>query len=227
MSKDDDDALVRLTAKMKKGEVVSLDELLRVAQPEAEVVKPTTVPALEPMDDEDRIVVAKLPEVYARVRPAVRRKLEEWEIADLIEERRVLKAVEKLVQKGVEDIKHIILNHMDVGEEERAEGDDPGLPYNDDGHYIPHAKVQVGAPGTKKKFSWEPRPTKPSISLMDLVAAEEAGDITHKEFLAMTAQRREFDQTKFMAAVAKDPTLIQRLRKHIKPGGRTAALYVR
>lgn len=209
-----------------------------IAQPPAAIEKPKALPLPASISDDEKAAIEKLPEVFASVVPTEPRQVTPHEVGLLLEERSVLKTVEKLVGKRVDDIALTMLNHNDAAFEEGVEDDTTevllgvdGEPLrNKDGHIVRKAKVRADDPAIKTHFSMEARKGSPSIDLKKLEALgkdEEVDYITHADYLAMTTQTRVFDENKAILHLKKNPGLLRALREASGTGPAVIAVYQR
>lgn len=195
----------------------SLSEILDALSmgPEAEQVQ---AKAVVPVTlSEAAIKAAKqLPDVFGSVNPSTVRKLTDPEKAKLVAEREVLTLLEKEVKNrrtGENGIGQIGHNHLDKITEAQCEADGTPLPAVDArGHYL--NKIADAVDNTGQSLVREVRTSKPAISNEMLHQAYQAGDISHAEWLRVTATPetpRVFDEIKAREAVKKDPALLAKL----------------
>ncbi len=174
--------------------------------------------------------------LFGKVAPTERRELTDAELADLLAEREaidaLLKAAKKLKDRKDEGIKHTVANHLDrqaerLGEARPEATDDlPATERDKHGHYLVGNEVRV--PGTDKKFRRELAGGKPVLDGELLLAAKEAGHITHDQYLAVTTPVRVPNAEKAREAVAKAPELLALLAKHATTTtAQTGAIWVR
>lgn len=203
----------------------------------SDVIPFPEVPKTPILTDSDRAALALLPSVYGKTLVTERRTLTGDEISDLHVERETVKKVLKVLEGRVDVINENIRTHVDV--EAVNAGLDPdaeGVLRDKDGHIIlarPKQPTRVHIPGTNQDFSLEFRAGShggvviESNHLLDLY---EAGEITRDQYLALTSERRVFDEDKARKSIIKDPTLldvIRRVTKRTSPTKPGASLFVR
>lgn len=216
-------------------------------EPGAEMVPFPAVPQTPILTDEDKEALALLPQVFGKVLVDERRTLEPQEIADLYKERETVKKVVEVLAGRADVINENIRAHVDVDMEARgiAVPKDfvrsgtvltEATPRDAAGHYIFAKKgepTRVNIPGTNKAFSLEYRAGKDGgvqIEANLLLDLYEAGKITREQYLAVTSERRVFDEEKATKAIVKDPSLlavIQLVTRPVAPTKPGTSLFVR
>lgn len=216
-------------------------------QPGAALIPFPDVPKTPVLTDEDKEALALLPTVFAKTLVETRRALEPQEIADLFTERETVKKVVEVLSGRVEVINENVRTHVDVDHEARGiavpkdyvrEGVvlTEATPRDAAGHYIFAAKsepTRVNIPGTNKDFSLEYRAGQDGgveINATHLLDLYESGEITRAQYLALTSERRVFDEKKAADAIVKDPTLLAVIQKITRPKAPTkpgTSLFVR
>lgn len=158
-----------------------------------------------------------------QVNPDARRSLTAGELAALTAERNAITAVTEPLGKRVKAITEHIRMHIDVAAEE-AGAATPAAVYRGGklitpatervasgaakGHYLlaaPQAPYEVPVQGYDD--CWQQRYVSGGVSqsLSALEALAETGEITRKEYLALTRESRSLAQDKITAFIAKDP----------------------
>ena len=208
-----------------KGGTITLSALAAALAPPtagSEVVASVASP--REITEEQRTAIRRLPEVYGKINPMGRRALTAPETSSLLDERDTLKKVEAMVTARVADITLIAHNHLDAKIDESVpQGKRP--PMDAKGHYI--VEGRLGVPEVAEEFSREVSEGSASLSESSLKALVDSGDLTAKQYLAMTSQVRVIDEAKIMIALRKDPTLIRAIAKATKPGKKSVSMYVR
>ena len=205
------------------------------------------VPATPVLTKEHKDALAKLPKVFAKTLVEDRRSLATEEIAALYDERETVKTVMEVLNGRVDVINENVRTHVDVDHEERgiAVPKDhirsgvvltEATPRDSSGHYIFASKgkpTRVNIPGTNEAFSLEYRAgrdggvTIDSHHLLDLY---EEGEITREQYLALTSERRVFDEDKATKAIVKDPTLLEviaKVTRRVAPTKPGTSLFIR
>lgn len=205
---------------------VSLVDLLKALSPaQVSASPPAKVPAPRKITDKQREAIERMPKVYGQVVPTERRALTEQEISTLLNERTTLDEVKKAAEARLKDITLIAHNHLDVEVDALPKKERSGFLLDKDGHYIVAGRFSTE--DTDVEFSRETRENAPSLPLSALESLEQAGQIDHKTFLAMTSQVRVVDEAKVMAAIKKDPTLLAKVASVTIPGTKGTSMYVR
>jgi septum formation topological specificity factor MinE len=201
------------------------------------------VPAPVEITEEVAEALKALPEVFMVVQPTERRTLTPEEMLAVYEERDVLKVLATFLKTRDEHLKTIIRHHMDVDAEERniavpkatvdtatgqviVEATDRTA----DGHYIlcgPERPERAHIPSTNQDWSREFR--KGTITSDESVLEDE--DIPREVYLAMTRQRRVFDENKAQQAALDNPSMRDQIlgviAKMTHQGKPTVSLFTR
>lgn len=218
---DNTSVIASIKSKIAHGEIVKLDDLTAGLGREAQYEPAAIVPPDFPITDEQKAALEKLPLVWGSVAPTEVRALEPIELVALMVERRTADEVAKMVGGRLNAIRDIILNHFDVTAGERIPEDKQKRTRA--GRII--EKAQIVADG--KKWSKESRSSKPQIDIEKLRALDEAGELDHEDFLAMTTPIRVIDENKVMLALARKPELVDLIAKSLTETEATVSLYVR
>lgn len=219
--------IVRLVAARLNDGSISFDALLKAVAPKEplpEAAKP--VPSVAVITHAQRAAIGRLNEVFGKVVPTAARKLQPAEVSDLVEEKRVLDQLKKLVEDRHEGMRTTVFNHLDIEAEEggltrRARLDKRG-------HFVLPGEA-LAAPGTGQKFTREVREGTIHLNhdtLKGLVDRPDL-DFTHEDYLAMTTQVRDVDEHKIMLALKKKPSLINVIAEATERGAPVASLYLR
>lgn len=201
------------------GETESLQDVLKaLSGPQSEQRRPETPPRTIPVPGEALRALETLAEDLAlTVYPATRRKLgpsEAYRYSSLL---RNIKLAEKTFDKARDAIKTSVFNHLDI-EVEEAEVE---AAVDAKGHYL--VTGSIGA------LNREIRQGAPSVEIEGLQALLDKGKITRGQYLKMTRKPdvpRVVDEEGVLAALKKDPSLLNVLGGAIVPGKTTAALTV-
>jgi hypothetical protein len=230
-----------VAAASKPSEVV---EALGVHAEPAVVTTQAAWPEQVTLDDAAMKALAALPSVFNTVAPAEPKILDDEEITALYSEREVLRQVVEPIAKRDEVIKEIIRHHMDLAAEAENRAVPKQIvrgghvvaeptPRDDKGHYILASKgnpERVSIPGTNQAWSREYREGRLGFPEADerLLDMYEAGEITREQYLALTREKRVFDEGKAMEAMRKDPStfvaIVSRLGRRSSAG---TSLFVR
>lgn len=198
---------------------------------ETKVARPfPPIPEAVALDDDQKAALRALSIAFNAVRPTTRRKLKTQEVTDLFHERVILRSVLEPLKNRDEQIKEYVRTHLDLVAEEMGAADPVETPRDEAGHYIvasPGKPERLNVPGTAKAFSREYRSGNVTISGGDLLDLYESGEITREVYLSFTVERRVFDEAKATAAIVKDPTLLDVLRKITHRAGDGTSLFER
>lgn len=189
---------------------------------------PQAAPVVE-MTPELKNDLAALPHVFGRVQPDEVRTLSLGEQEALYAEQMVVKGIVKVLALREEAIKQTIRGHM-ARQAEVMQQVTEDTPLDKNGFPIVARKgapQRANIPGTTQAWSLEYREGTPEVQGERLLELYEAGEITRAEYLAFTKEVRVFDERKAMAAMEKDPTLLNVLRKIVKKGRPSTSLFVR
>lgn len=139
------------------------------------------------------------------------------------------KVVAKVVKRATEDtIKPAFHNHFDVKAEKDGVADPRTTPrHPKSGHYLLEDKTSGKVSGLKASAERELRGGTVSLTEEGLKGLVDSGEISHQEYLAMTRQVRVVDEDAVLAAVKKNPELVQKLRKATSVSDPTIALTIR
>lgn len=226
-----------ITQAVSNGAIVSMGDLVAALAPPPAISKVGAVPLPAVVSEDEKVALERLPEVYGSVVPTERRELEPTEITSLIGERGVLKTVESLVKRRLDDISLTVLNHNDVDFEEdpsQTEGvllGPDGKPFiTAKGHVVRKARFRGDDPSLATLFSVETRKGSPSVSpskfqeLADDPAWENA---SHQDYLACTRQERVWDENKAMIHLRANPHLLVTLREAMTTSSPSVSVYER
>lgn len=215
-------AVERGTIVLKQGgDLAQIREALTdVAEVEApQVVAFPPVPSPIVLTDDVKKALRRLPDVFAQVQPLERRALTEAELAQVHDERDVLGHIVDLLGGRQEDLKEIVRTHMDVVAEKDGKADPDESLRDAHGHYVLAAKgnpERVHIPGTNLDFSREYRAGRDSLDTSVLEEMVTNGEISREAYLAMTVERRVFDENKTMLALSAKDSLRADIFKAIK-----------
>ena len=202
---------------------ITLADILRkveAAKPASAPAERRPVPLPKVITRAQQEALATLPSVYGKVTPDESRILTSEEIKALYVERKTLDQAAKLAKARTEDIRTIVLNHLDEINEDRAEE------FDKDGHVLIADTVAV--PGENEVFSWEIREGSPSLSAESLAALDAAGEIDHDLYLSLTDQVRVINEQKVLLALQKNPEVVlDILDRASSAGSKTGAFNVR
>jgi hypothetical protein len=198
---------------------VPLEQAAEVVAPKQVEITPALAEALK-----------HLPEVFGIVQPDTIRRLTAAEIKALHDERSTIKAVieDLLVRK--DSIDETVRNHMSVTAQvaglvtETTELDKNGRPII----AAPKDPQRCNIPDSTEAWSLEFRAGKVTVDGAELLAMYERDEISRETYLSFTKEVRIFDEEKAMAAMRKNPDLIETVFTKILKRGRAAtALFVR
>lgn len=213
-----------IKTKIEQG-TISLADLVKEIAPEAPPAEiPENIPLPAQVTEEQKDALQRLSEVFGSVVPTERRALEPGEVKALVEERKTLDPIEKMAKDRKEDIKKTIHNHLDVVAERDGRADGATKRHPKEGFYL--LDGEVSAPGADFKFKRAVRENAPTFNASSLLELVEAGELAHKDYLAMTTQVRMVDEHKVMLLLKKRPDLLPAIAKATNPGSKTAAITV-
>jgi hypothetical protein len=208
------DALSPVAAVLAKGK--TLGEVLSGLVRPKKTEKPTKVALPTKLTDADTAALALLVKVYGGVCPQERIILTPAELTDIMNERRIIDQVAKVVENRKEGIKTTVCNHFDVTFETGGLVDET-TPVNADGHYLLMGTHKVAAEGTNHDWSWEvSKGGDPKLNpdkLYELCHTEGSG-LTHKDWLGMTYEpqvTRKFDEEKALDYIKAHPEIFELL----------------
>lgn len=214
---------------VEKGSI-KLDDLVRRLVPEPKSDRASTkLPLPTTIPEKARAALARLPEVFGRIVPTERRKLDPVEITALCEERETLDTVERLAKNRKEDLRTTVLNHFDVLAEEGGRVDDT-TPRDKDGHYILGHDQSVD--GMDFRFTFEVKEGSAGIVTDEMkwrMLAEDPDvpEFTHQDYLDVTDQVRVVNEHKVMLKLQKRPELVRLLPRVANRTSKTAAFWMR
>lgn len=200
------------------------------------------VPAPVTMTAEMEQALLALPEVFGKTAIEKRRTLTEAEILAVYREHEALKVLEDSLKSRRDALKTYVRHHLDAEAEEQDRAvpadvfDENGekvreaSPRDPHGHYVLGEKgkpERLNIPGTNQAFSREASSYKAQVDGHRLTELYDAGQITREQYLALTVERRVFDEDKARRAIQKDKTLLGVLARITQRGGMKSALYVR
>lgn len=232
---------------LRNGEKTLLQVAETLIAPPAPLHVPSTEPEAFPAVPETKVLTAEdkqalldLPKVFGKVNLETRRTLGEAEIKKVYVEQEVLKRIVKVLAGREDNLKEFVRTHVDVDHEERGMAvkadvlSDDGeviveaTPRDKSGHYIfatPGNPTRVNIPGTNKAYSLEYNKGRSGEVYIDdnaLLDLYETGEITREQYLALTRERRVFDERKAEAACAKDEALLEVIARVTRRKGETA-----
>lgn len=210
-----------LTPEIKKKLIqgqVTANQIVELLTPKSESIAPVPkVPEAPAISKDQAFALQKLTSIFGAVAPTTARALEEMEVERLMDERLTLDQIADLVGNRKDDIRTIILNHIDSTTEE-------DVPLDKDGHKLRATKV---GSYEGKTFSWEVREGSGTIDAARLQELDEAGEIDHEDFLAITEPVRVVNETKLMTALKKKPELLEVLGKAVTKKNPVGSMNVR
>lgn len=216
-------------AAVKKGTALTISDLMAILAPKPKAEEVTsTVPLPKKITPAQAAAMERVPEVFGKVVPTEPRLLVPTEVKALIEERMTLDEVKKMAESRLKDITIVAHNHMDREYEAQVPDPERRVPQDKDGHYI--EAHRAGVPEMDKEFSRETRggtPTLVAATLQSFDTGEEDALLTHAEYLSMTTQVRVVDPAKVMAAVKKNPRLVEVIARATEPGVAGTSVYLR
>lgn len=200
------------------------------------------IPAPVSMTKEMEEALLSLPEVFGKVNLDKRRTMSDDEILAVYREHEALKALENSLKDRRDNLKAYVRHHLDVAAEQEGRAV-PADVYDENGQKVqeasprdPHGFYVLGEKGkperlnigeTGQAFSREASSYKAQVDGERLTELYDAGQITREQYLALTVERRVFDEDKARKSIQKDKTLLGVLAKITERGGMKSALFVR
>lgn len=223
------EVLRKATAAIAEGEVVKLDDVLKIIAPPPELPKiPEKIPLPALITEEQSKALERLAEVFGSVQPTTRRTLSKVECERLRDERETLDQIEQMVATRKESIRRAVMNHLDLEFEAMPEDERPkGAFRNADGHWVVPGRAHAGE---GLEWSREVRSGAAKLDadmLQKLAESDEFPEFTRKDFLAMTTQVRVVDPNKVMLTIRKKPSILNAIRAATKSSVATASLFLR
>jgi hypothetical protein len=181
------------------------------------------------VSDKLRTALRSVAAVFGGVQPTERRKLEAAEVKSLTDEATVITAITKPLGERLKDIQAVMRMQVDFLAEEQGLGNERIAGGVSEGHWLaatPGSPFEVRVEGYED--AWQQRYVKggTDTSLKALEGLQESGEVTRKEYLAMTAEVRVLDETKMAAFIHKNPQRgLEILKKISTRGTPSASLY--
>lgn len=220
------DVLVgKALAEINKGSVTLADLLKALSPPQQSEPVPAVLPTPKAITTKQREALDSLPSVFGQVVPTERRALQPVEVTALVREKETLDEIKSMTTGRLEDVTLTVHNHLDVVLEDALGEAASEVLRDEKGHYIKAGRA--GGPDAEKEFSRETRQSAATLSVAGLQALEEAGEITHEDFLALTAQTRVIDEMKVVQTLKRKPALITAIAKATVPGKQGTSVYLR
>lgn len=200
------------------------------------------VPAPVQMTAEMEQALLALPALFGKTAIEKRRTMTDDEILAVYREHEALKVLEDALKTRRDSLKTYVRHHLDVAAEEEGRAvpadvyDADGVkhveasPRDPHGHYVLGEKgkpERLNIPETNQAFSREASSYKAKVDGDRLTELYDAGQISREDYLALTVERRVFDEDKARKAIQKNKTLLGVLAKITERGGMKSALYVR
>lgn len=186
-------------------------------------------PAPKSVTDKLRTALRSVAAAFGGVQPTERRKLEAAELKTLTDEAAIITAITKPLGARLKDIQDIVRMHSDFLAEEQHLDNERLSGGVGGGHWLaatPGAPFEIPVEGYED--AWHQRYVKGGVdtSIRALEDLEKAGDLTRKEYLAMTAEVRVLDETKMASFIHKNPLRgLEILRKISTKSPASASLY--
>lgn len=186
-------------------------------------------PAQVPMTDELAGALRVLPEVFAEIQPGTVRRLSDYELERLGVEQGAIDVILGVLGTRKEAVKEAIRNHLAVQAD--AEGMvSEGIELDAKSRPIvaqPGKPQTLPIPGTNRMWSLEYRKPKVEIDTKYLDHLHAIGEISREDYLALTVEKRVFDEDKAFRSMAARPGLLRIFRRIVSKGRSSTALFVR
>jgi len=157
--------------------------------------------------------------VEAGVAPETRRMLADHEIAALVEERKMLDEIEKVIKARKEAQRIAVFNHYDVELEERDAAAAASTEVTDDGWYI--TKTSVATPGSTEGFNRVVVEGSPSLTAENLKAVIDGETFTEADYEACVAKVDVIDELCTLLLMRSKPSVVGAIQKAITTGRKT------
>jgi len=186
-------------------------------------------PAPKAVTDRLRSSLRAVAAAFGGVQPTERRKLEAAEVKSLTDEAAIITAITKPLGARLKDIQEIIRMHGDFVAEDRGMASERISGGVGEGHWLaatPGSPFEIPVDGYEDP--WQQRYVKggTETSLRVLGELVDSGEVTRKEYLAMTAEVRVLDETKMASFIHKNPQRgLEILKKISTKGAPSASLY--
>jgi hypothetical protein len=186
-------------------------------------------PAAKSVTDKLRASLRSVAAAFGGVQPTERRKLEAAEVKSLTDEASIITAITKPLGARLKDIQEIIRMHSDFLAEEQGMANERISGGVGEGHWLaatPGSPFEIQVDGYEDP--WQQRYVKGGVdvSLRTLEELEASGEVTRKEYLALTAEVRVLDETKMASFIHKNPERgLEILRKISTKGAPSGSLY--
>lgn len=200
------------------------------------------IPSPVSMTKEMEDALLALPEVFGKTNLDRRRTMTDDEVLAVYKEHEALKALETSLKDRRDNLKAYVRHHLDVAAEQEGRAvpadvfDENGekvreaSPRDPSGFYVLGEKgkpERLNIGDTGQAFSREASSYKAQVDGDRLTELYDAGQITREQYLALTVERRVFDEDKARKSISKDKTLLGVLARITQRGGMKSALYVR
>ena len=226
------DKAAEIRVALREGSKVT-DLLQQPAESKAVVnFKSPEAPKKVTLTDKAKAALVKLPRVFGGTEVTERRELTGNEVTSLFDEYQTISAIGTLMEDRKESIKQAVRNHIDLTAQQQGVGDT----VDSHGFRIVASKgapVRLPVEGSNEEFSLEYRGGRAgtmSVSSEKLLDMYEQGEISREDYLALTREKRVFDEDKATKAVLDNPALIEILHSASVVTGATApsqSLFVR
>jgi hypothetical protein len=202
----------------------TVSDVLNAALPEPAVEATPTTPL--PKSPELNASAAMLMELFDQLTklklPHVHRQLSPTEQKEIVDALATLKPVAKALKTSEAQLKAALFNHLD--EVARANGQiSEDTLRTQEGWAVLKGVVE----GSAKNAERTPVPGSLTLPESGLRELEEAGEITHQEYLEMTSAKRVVDEAKTLAWIRKNPARAGLLAKVATRNRVTASLNLR
>lgn len=233
-------------AQISLAEGTSLSSVAKIL---AEDIEPAPAPQEFPavpkplvLTDKFKAALAALPDEFGAVQPTERKALTQAEIAALYIERENLKVVLETLSKREAGIKEAIRNHADVEAEtsglavaKPVYGPDGEIvveatPRDLSGHYIlcaPQNPTRIPVEGANEEWSIEYTSGKTTLSGGELDVLFKNDEISREDYLALTVEKRVFDEAKASKAILAKPERLSIIKRITQKTGANTSLTVR
>lgn len=204
---------------LAEGAISLTDLLVRMTDEPAQAR--VEAPAVPEITAAHRDAFGRLLEIWGKVAPKGRRKMNRTELPLWEEERRLISELLALLAPRKDAaLREYAQNHLDLVAEATGLADPDSTPRDAAGHYLVETRQPI--PGTSVDMVRELSGGKIAPDSDMLAAAVAAGHFTPEEYRALTTvvHVRVFSEAKARQAALADPTLITRLARHamlVKP----------
>jgi len=220
------DQIARLLKENPKSDLIQLlADSFTESGSERNLPQEVKVPTLTKAHTE---ALARLPEVFGKVRVTEPRRLTDEELTALVEERETIDTLMAVLKKRKEEtLRENLANHLDRVAESEGLVNPESAETNDAGHYL--VKQDFPVDGTDKKVQAIVSEGRPLVDSARLEELHQQGHISRADYLAITSVppvARVFDADKARKAILKNPALLNAIAPATRKPKKTLTIKV-